>query len=158
MTALIRMARRRQAKACGIPLRFQGGVVARETRTARSLLIRAAGVVFKGPRSAPYFVEVTNRFLLLRPIGLALRARLRREGGFATLFDGAASPPWEGDLCKTEISTVGAVIDRAYRDVSSSYAKVSLGGRGMIFETTVKTIWQQPLAPVATLCRRSAAS
>ena len=32
---------------------------------------------------------------MLRPIGLALRARLRRCGGFAS-FDGAATPPVSG--------------------------------------------------------------
>jgi hypothetical protein len=43
------------------------------------------------PRSAPYFVEVTNRFLLLRPIGLALRARLRLKG--TGPFISMAQPP-----------------------------------------------------------------
>ena len=57
---------------------FQGGEV-RDIKIERreATLFGANGAVKIEPRSAPYFVEVTNRFLLLRPIGLARCARLR---------------------------------------------------------------------------------
>ena len=60
---------------------FQGGEV-RDIKLERreATLCGANGVVKIEPRRAPYFVEVTNLFLLLRPIGLALRARLRQIG------------------------------------------------------------------------------
>jgi len=51
------------------------------------------------PRRAPYFVEVTNLFLLLRPIGLALRARLRARNGAIFMI---AQPPRLGKgFCST---------------------------------------------------------